>query len=58
MPGSDACTPAGVRFAERRERPAIANIAIAREQAGWCWSLAVLDDCQANGLMIGLIAEL
>jgi hypothetical protein len=33
-----------VRFSERRKRPAIANIAIARELAGWCWSLAVLDD--------------
>ncbi|MGI8722683.1 MAG: hypothetical protein ACR2JG_10685, partial [Geodermatophilaceae bacterium] len=26
-----------------RRRPAIANVAIAREPAGWCWSLAVLD---------------
>ena len=25
-------------------RPVIANAAIARELAGWCWSLAVLDD--------------
>jgi transposase len=33
-----------VRFDERHKRPVIANAAIARELAGWCWSLAVLDD--------------
>jgi transposase len=27
----------------RRKRPVIANVAIARELAGWCWSLAMLD---------------
>jgi transposase len=32
-----------VRFDQRQKRPAIANAAIARELAGWCWSLAVLD---------------
>lgn len=32
-----------VRFDERHKRPVIANAAIARELAGWCWSLAVLD---------------
>jgi transposase len=32
------------RFIDRRKRPVIANVAIARELAGWCWSLAVLDD--------------
>jgi transposase len=26
----------------RKKRPVIANVAIARELAGWCWSLAVL----------------
>jgi len=31
-------------FAEHRKRPVIANVAIARELAGWCWSLAVLED--------------
>lgn len=31
-------------FDTRRKRPALANTAIARELAGWCWSLAVLDD--------------
>ncbi|ORV76646.1 transposase, partial [Mycobacterium gastri] len=32
------------RFDERKKRPVIANAAIARELAGWCWSLATLDD--------------
>jgi transposase len=32
-----------VRFNRRCKRPVIANVAIARELAGWCWSLAVLD---------------
>ena len=31
-------------FSARRKRPVIANVAIARELAGWCWSLAVLED--------------
>ena len=26
----------------RRKRPVVANVAIARELAGWCWSLAIL----------------
>jgi transposase len=30
-------------FDSRHKRPAVANTAIARELAGWCWSLAVLD---------------
>jgi transposase len=30
-------------FDARRKRPVIANVAVARELAGWCWSLAVLD---------------
>ena len=33
-----------LRFIERRKRHTIATVAIARELAGWCWSLAVLDD--------------
>jgi hypothetical protein len=33
-----------VKFIDRRKRHTIANTAIARELAGWCWSLAVLDD--------------
>jgi transposase len=28
---------------ERRKRHVVANVAIARELAGWCWSLAVLE---------------
>jgi transposase len=33
-----------VKFTERRKRPTIANVAVARELAGWCWSLAVLEE--------------
>jgi transposase len=33
-----------VRFIDRKKKPAIANVAIARELAGWCWSLAVMED--------------
>ena len=33
-----------VKFIERRKRNTIANVAIARELAGWCWSLAMLED--------------
>lgn len=32
------------RFDERKKRSVVANAAIARELAGWCWSLAVLND--------------
>ena len=32
-----------VRFIQRRKRNTIANVAVARELAGWCWSLAVVD---------------
>jgi transposase len=32
------------RFDQREKRPVVANAAIARELAGWCWSLAVLTD--------------
>lgn len=31
-------------FIDRKKTPMIANAAIARELAGWCWSLAVLDN--------------
>ena len=30
------------RFDSRSKRASIANVAIARELAGWCWSLAVM----------------
>jgi transposase len=33
-----------VHFNLRGKRAVVANTAIARELAGWCWSLAVLDD--------------
>jgi len=33
-----------VRFIDRRKRHTVANVAIARELAGWCWSLATLED--------------
>jgi hypothetical protein len=29
---------------DRRKRHVVANIAVARELAGWCWSLAVLEE--------------
>ena len=32
-----------IRFDERQKRSVVANAAIARELAGWCWSLAILD---------------
>lgn len=31
-------------FTAHHKRPVIANVAIARELAGWCWSLAILPD--------------
>ena len=33
-----------VRFIERRKKSTVANVAIARELAGWCWSLAILEE--------------
>ena len=33
-----------IRFNERHKPPVIANVAIARELAGWCWSLATLEE--------------
>ena len=30
-------------FRARKKRPVVANVAIARELAGWCWSLATLE---------------
>jgi transposase len=32
-----------VHFDQRKKRPVVANAAIARELAGWCWSLAIMD---------------
>ena len=33
-----------VKFIDRRKRSTVANVAIARELAGWCWSLAVMEE--------------
>jgi transposase len=33
-----------IRFIDHHKRSTVANTAIARELAGWCWSLAVIDD--------------
>lgn len=33
-----------VRFLDRKKRSTVADVAIARELAGWCWSLAVMED--------------
>jgi len=30
-------------FTERKKRTTVANVAVARELAGWCWSLAIMD---------------
>ena len=30
-------------FETRKKRPVVANVAVARELAGWCWSLATLE---------------
>ena len=32
------------QYVARKKRPVVANIAIARELTGWCWSLAVMND--------------
>ena len=42
-PPTTACTPAGP-VSTAQETPVVANAAIARELAGWCWSLAVMHD--------------
>jgi len=33
-----------IGYNDRKKRPLLANVAIARELAGWCWSLAMLPD--------------
>ncbi|GGU29148.1 transposase [Streptomyces violascens] len=35
------------RFDARNKPPTIAVVAVARELAGWCWSLAVMDEHQS-----------
>ena len=51
QPPGPAATPGNRRlharwdtFRARRKRHVVANVAIARELAGWCWSLAVLEE--------------
>ena len=40
-PATGACTQRWVRPSRpRKKRPVVANVAVARELAGWCWSLA------------------
>ena len=31
-------------YTDRRKKPVVANVAVARELAGWCWSLATMAD--------------
>ncbi|WP_459985353.1 IS110 family RNA-guided transposase [Nocardioides sp. AN3] len=38
-----------VKFIDRNKRNTTADVAIARELAGWCWSLAVLEAPTADG---------
>jgi transposase len=33
-----------ISYSERKKRPVAANVAVARELAGWCWSLAIIPD--------------
>ncbi|WP_433030714.1 transposase [Actinomycetospora sp. CA-053990] len=32
------------RLEQRKKWPTVSVVAVARERAGWCWSLAVLED--------------
>ena len=43
-PATSGYTSGGSHFTDRKKRPVVANVAIARELAGWCWSLAIMDD--------------
>jgi transposase len=36
------------RLDQRNKRPTVAVVAVARELAGWCWSLATLEDHPAG----------
>ena len=42
--GQPATAPPLEHHARPTQRHTIANVAIARELAGWCWSLAVLEE--------------
>lgn len=39
------------RFDARNKRPTVAAVGVARELAGWCWSLAVMNDAPGDGAM-------
>ena len=43
MKATGGCISAGKTFTARRKRPVVANVAVARELAGWAWSLAVME---------------
>jgi transposase len=43
MPVTGGCTSSGAAFLERKKNPLVANVAIARQLAGWCWSLSTLN---------------
>jgi len=38
-------------FDARSKRPTVAAVGVARELAGWCWSLAVMDGDKGNSAM-------
>ncbi len=44
MPATGGLHERWLRLTERKKNPVIAGVAIARGLAGWCWSLAVMDD--------------
>jgi transposase len=45
-PGNRRLHRRWTRFDTRHKRPTIAAVAIARELAGWCWSLATMQPAQ------------
>ena len=42
--GNRRLTHRWARFDAREKKPVVADVAVARELAGWCWSLAIMDD--------------
>jgi hypothetical protein len=40
-------------FDARKKRPTVAAVGVARELAGWCWSLAVMDGANDNSAIEG-----
>ncbi|HEY5845821.1 MAG TPA: hypothetical protein VIT42_03410 [Microlunatus sp.] len=43
MLGPDLSERQWLRFIARKKRGTVAAVVIARELAGWCWSLATID---------------